>query len=198
MYSSIVFGARRRRALAVLSTSASACRLDGGDVNLLHCHHGVECALCLAATDRQSVGEHPRGDLPGQAPTVLAPAARTFRSAVADDRVPVAVRFFLSVRRDLEGKRLAVLERRTAVQAETGNAQHSELHRQHVALLAARIVTRRLVNSGHFTIGKSGCVETRCLERVPFEPEADRILWLHRAPCARLAAHIFPRRMKGR
>ena len=39
-----------------------------------------------------------------------------------DDRVPVAVRLLLIVRRDLEGKRLALLERRAAVETEAGNA----------------------------------------------------------------------------
>jgi hypothetical protein len=46
-----------------------------------------------------------------------------FLAAIADDRVPVAVRLFLIVRCDLEGKRLAVLELRAAVDAETGNAE---------------------------------------------------------------------------
>src|SRR4029077_10302052 len=79
----------------------------------------------------------------------------------------------------LEGKGLAVLEPRAAVETETGNAQNSELHRQHIVLLAARVVTGRLVNSGHFTIRKGGGVEARRLVRVLVEPEADRVLWLH-------------------
>jgi Protein of unknown function (DUF1444) len=54
---------------------------------------------------------------------VLAPTARTFLAAIADDRDPVAVRLFLSVRGDLKGKGLAVLEHRAAVEAETRNAQ---------------------------------------------------------------------------
>src|SRR5205814_2727523 len=92
---------------------------------------------------------------------------------------PVAVRFFLVVCRDLEGKGLAVPEHRAAVETETRNAQNGELHRQLVALLAARIVTGRLVNSGHFTIRKGGGVEARRLMRVLVEPEADRVLWFH-------------------
>jgi hypothetical protein len=40
-----------------------------------------------------------------------------FLAAIADDRVPVAVRLFLIVRCDLEGKRLAVLELWAAVDA---------------------------------------------------------------------------------
>src|SRR5437879_1123304 len=98
---------------------------------------------------------------------------------IADDRVPVAVRLFLILRGDLEGKGLGVPERRAAVEAETGNAHNSELHREHIALLAARIVARRRVNRGYFTIRKGGGVEARRLMRVLVEPEADRVLWLH-------------------
>src|SRR5262245_48322915 len=90
--------------------------LDGGDVDLLHRHHRFEGALGLAAAGRKRVGQRARSDLPGEAPAVLAPAARALLAAVADDRVPVEVRLFLIVRRDLEGKSLVVLERRTAVQ----------------------------------------------------------------------------------
>ena len=58
-------------------------------------------------------------------------------------------------------------EHRAAVQTEAGNAQHGELHRQHVALLAARIVAGRLVHRGHGALRKSGGVETRGLMRLP-------------------------------
>src|ERR1700686_3271544 len=102
-----------------------------------------------------------------------------FRAAIADDRAPVTVRLFLILRRDLEGKGLGVPERRAAVKTETGNAQDGELHRQHIALLAARIVTGSLVNTGYFTVRKGGGVEARRLMRVLFETEADRVLWLH-------------------
>src|SRR5262249_25312912 len=100
-------------------------------------------------------------------------------AAIADDRVPVAVRLFLSLRRDLEGKGLAVPECRAAVETEAGNAKNGELHRQHIALLAARIITGRLVNSAYLTIREGGGVESRRLKRVLVEPEADGVLWLH-------------------
>src|ERR671913_788756 len=100
-------------------TSAPPRGLDGGDVDLLHRHHCREGTLCLTATSRKRVGQHARDDLPGEAPPVLAPAALTLLAAIADDRVPVAVRLFLIVRCDLEGKSFAVLERRPAVEAET-------------------------------------------------------------------------------
>src|SRR5260221_11935239 len=142
-------------------SSASPRCLNGGDVDLLHRHHRLEGTLCLATTSRKCVSECARGNLPGEAPAVLAPTALTFLAAIADDRVPVTVRLFLSVRRDLEGKGLAVPERRAAVETETGNPQNGELHRQHIALLAAGVVTGRLANSGHFTVRKGGGVETR-------------------------------------
>jgi hypothetical protein len=72
-----------------------------------------------------------------------------------------------------------VLELRAAVETKTGNTQDGELHCQHIARLAARVVTGRLANSGHFTIRKGGGVEARRLVRVLVEPEADRVLWLH-------------------
>jgi len=74
------------------TTSAPPRGLDGGDVDLLHRHHRLEGTLCFTATGRQRLGERARGDLPGEAPAVLAPAALAFRAAIADDRVPVAVR----------------------------------------------------------------------------------------------------------
>ncbi len=70
-------------------------------------------------------------------------------------------------------------KRRAAVKTETGNAQDGELHRQNIALLAARIVPRRLMNSGYFTIRKRDGVKARRLKRVFAEPEADRVLWSH-------------------
>src|SRR5262245_27779419 len=70
-------------------------------------------------------------------------------------------------------------ERRAAVEAETGNAKNGELHRQYITLLAARIITGRIVNSGYFTVREGGGVEARRLKRVLVEPEADRVLWLH-------------------
>src|SRR5918995_1497495 len=76
-------------------TSAPPRGLDGGDVDLLHRHHRLEGTLGLTATSRKRVGQRARGDLPGEAPAVLAPTALAFRAAIADDRVPVAVRLLL-------------------------------------------------------------------------------------------------------
>src|SRR5947207_9961273 len=154
-------------------------RLDRGNVDLLHRHHRFEGALCLIATCRERVGQHARGDLPGEAPAILAPATLAFLAPIADDRVPVAVRLFLIVRCDLEREGLAVLEGRAAVETETGNAQNGELHGQHIALLAARIVRGRLVNGGHFTIRKGGGVKARRVNRVLVEPATNCVFWRH-------------------
>src|SRR5206468_6959101 len=149
------------------------------DVDLLHRHHRLEGALGLSATGRHRVGQRARRDLPGEAPAVLAPTARTFLAAVANDRIPIAVRLRLIVRGDLEGERLAVPERRAPVETEAGNADDGELHRQNVAGLAARVVARRLVDRGYFAIRKGGGVEPRRVLCILVEPEADRIFRFH-------------------
>src|SRR3954468_9696477 len=160
-------------------TSASPRCFDRGDVDLLHRHHRFECTLRLTTTSRKRIGQRARGDLPGQTPAVFAPTPLAFRAAIANDRVPVTVGLFLSVRRDLEGKGFRVPERRSAIEAKTRNTNDSELHRQHIAFFAARIIAGSLVNSGYFTIGKSGRVEARRVMCVFIEPEADGVLWLH-------------------
>src|SRR5215217_4867318 len=138
----------------LVSTSAPPRCLDGGDLDLLHRHHRLEGTLCLSAASPKRLGQRARGDLPGEAPAVLAPTALAFLAAIGDDRVPVAVGLFLIVRRDLEGEGLAVPELRSAVETQTRNTRNGELHCEYVALLAARVVTGRLVNSGHFTVRK--------------------------------------------
>ena len=75
-------------------------------------HHRVERALGFGAAGRHRLGQHARRDLPGDAPLVLAPAARALLAAVADDGVPVAVGLLLVVGGDLEREGLVVLERR--------------------------------------------------------------------------------------
>src|SRR5262245_19268565 len=157
--------------------------VDPGDVDLLHRHHRVERALGLGAPLGKRLGQGAGGDLPGEAPAILAPATFALLAFVADDRVPVAVRFLLVVRRDLEGERLAVFERRAAVEAETGNAQDGELHRQDVSSLAAREVAGRLVNRSHFAVRKGSGVEARGILRVLVEPEANGVLGFHGPPC---------------
>src|SRR5687767_11249367 len=91
-----------RPAVCRLWSAAPRC-LDLGDVDLLHVHHRIERALCLITAGCHRLGQHARCDLPGDAPLVLAPAARTLLAAIADDGVPVAVGLLLIVGGDLEG-----------------------------------------------------------------------------------------------
>ncbi len=86
----VVCGARANGLLA------PARRLDGGNVNLVHLHHGLEGASrCLGVGIAYRLDEDLRGDLPGDAPLVLAPAALARLTAVVDDGVPVAIRLGL-------------------------------------------------------------------------------------------------------
>src|SRR6266566_7276679 len=101
------------------STSAAPRGHDRGDVDLLHSHHRIKRPLCFIAAGRQRLGQHARRDLPGNAPLVLAPAARTLLATIADDGVPVAVGLGLIVGGDLERECFAVLDRGTAVEANT-------------------------------------------------------------------------------
>src|SRR5689334_20052656 len=116
-------------------TDLSPRGLDRGDVDLLHRHHRIEGASCFGAPRRERIGERAGCDLPGQAPAVLAPSALALLAAIADDRVPVAIGLFLCVRRDLEGKRLVVLEGGAAVETEARNARDREVHCENIALL---------------------------------------------------------------
>ena len=95
-----------------LGLSAAPRRLDRGDVDFRHIHHRIKRAFGFSAAGRHRLGQHTRRDLPGNAPFVLAPTARTFLTAIADDRLPVAIGFFLIVRRDLEGEGFGMFERR--------------------------------------------------------------------------------------
>src|SRR5690606_3142610 len=127
--------------------SIAARRLDGGDVDLLHRHHRLECALGdrrVGAEDR--FAQRNWGALPGDAPLVLAPAALAFLAAVVDDRVPVAISLLLVGGRDLEREGLVVLERRSAIEPEAGDAEHGEVDRKDIALFPGRIVARREVH----------------------------------------------------
>src|SRR6267154_728569 len=157
-------------------TSAAPRRFDRGDVDFLHAHHGIECALCFSATGRQCLHQHARRDLPGDAPLVLAPAARTLLAAIADDGVPVAVGLVLIVGGDLEREGFAMFERGTAVEAETRDAGDGEFDRQHVALLAGWVVTGRSVDGTHRAVGKGLGVEAGSSLSVLIVPDANRVL----------------------
>jgi hypothetical protein len=85
---------------------------------------------------------------------VFAPAALALLAAIADDGVPIAVGLLLIVSGNLEREGFVMLERGTAVEAETGDAGHCEFDRQHVALLAGRVVTGCTVDGTHRLSGK--------------------------------------------
>src|SRR5262245_21945710 len=76
-------------------------------------HHRSECALCFGAASRQRLRQYARGDLPGGAPFVFAPAACALLPAIADDGVPIAIGLFLIVGGDLEREGFVMLEHRT-------------------------------------------------------------------------------------
>ena len=69
--------------------SAAPGRFNRGDVDLLHLHHRFEGALgCRAVRVGDGGHQGARCDLPRQPPLVLAPPARAYLAAIADDRVP--------------------------------------------------------------------------------------------------------------
>src|SRR6478672_8988434 len=129
---SLTFANRR----AQQARSAAPRRLDRGHVNLLHFHHRFKRALGFSAAGGKRLGQHARRDLPGDAPSVFAPAALALLAAIADDGVPVAVGLLLIVGGDLEREGLVMFEHGAAVEPDTGDAGDGELDRQHVALLA--------------------------------------------------------------
>src|SRR5580765_5904719 len=92
----------------VYSSSPATRCFHFRDVDFLHFHHRSKSALGLRSACGHRAGEGAWGDLPGQSPAILAPAAGAFLAAVTDDRVAVAVGFLLSVGRDLKGEGLAV------------------------------------------------------------------------------------------
>src|SRR5438309_2124387 len=148
-----------RRAFA---TSTSNRRLNRGDVNLFHRHHRIERALggsSVGTEDR--IGQGDRRNLPRQSPFVLAPTARALLAAVADDRVPVAIRFSLVSGCNLKRERFVVVERRSAVEPEARNAHHDKLDGQHVPFLPRRKVSRCAVDRADGRIGKGPGVKPR-------------------------------------
>src|SRR5262249_16827042 len=90
---------------------------------------------------------------------VFAPAACALLATIADDGVPIAIGLFLIVGRDLKREGFVMLEHRTAVDAETGDACDGEFDCQHVALLAGRVATGCTEDGTHRTVGKGSGVE---------------------------------------
>ena len=152
-------------------------RFDHGDVDLLHRHHGIEGPLGGGAVGAGvGPGQRDGGNLPGDAPLVLAPAALDFLAAVADDRLPVAVGLGLVLGGHLERERLVVLDAGPTVKPQAGNAHHGELNGQDITLLARRVVSRRAVDRTDGGVGKGPGVEPRRLLGIALVPEANRVL----------------------
>src|SRR5205085_6760195 len=105
------------------------------------------------------LGQLARRDLPGDAPFVLAPAACALLACIADNGVPVTVGLLLIVGGDLKREGFVMLEHGTAVEAHTRDAGDREVYRQHVALLAGRVVAGRAVNGAHSAVGEGFGVE---------------------------------------
>src|SRR5262245_47930900 len=151
-------------------------RLDCGDVDLSHAHHNFKRALCFIASGRQRFDQYTRRDLPRHTPLVFAPAARAFLAAIIHDRVPIAIRLSLIVSGDLERKGFIVFERWTTVEADTGDASNFELDRQHISLLARRIVTGRTVDGTDRAVGKDIGIKSSSGLGILIVPEANCVL----------------------
>ena len=99
-----------------VAISAAHRRLDRSDVDLFHRHHGIEGTLGdggIGTTDR--FRQRGRRNLPRQSPFILTPAALALLAAVADDRVPIAIRFGLVIGCDLKRECQVVLDPGSAV-----------------------------------------------------------------------------------
>src|SRR5687768_13408562 len=127
---------RASNACLINATSTAVRRLDSGDIDLLHFHHRIEGALGGSGIGvSYCFGERHGRDLPGEAPFVLAPTARTLLPAVADDCVPVTIGFGLVGGCDLKRECLVVLESRSAIEPEAGDSHDGKLDRQHIPFL---------------------------------------------------------------
>src|SRR4029077_2313762 len=155
---------------------AAPRRLDCGDVDLSHAHHGFKRALCFVAASCHRFGQYPRRDLPRQAPLVFAPAARAFLAAILDDGVPIAIRLSLIVSGDLERKCLIMFEHGAAVETNAVDASNFELDRQHIPLLAGRIVTGCTVDGTQRAVGKSLGIKSSSGLGVLIVPETNCVL----------------------
>src|SRR5262245_24174017 len=69
-----------------------------------------------------------------------------------------------------------MFERRTAIEADTGDASNFELDRQHISLLARWIVTGCTVDGAHRAIGKSFGIKSSSGLGILIVPEANCIL----------------------
>src|SRR4029079_18885176 len=177
-----LFGGRPCRSCRFeCATSPTARRLDGRDVDLSHFHHRIERAL---RSSRIGVGyrlsQCDRRNLPGQSPSVLAPAARALFAAVPYDRVPVTIRFGLVRGCDLKRERFVVLEGGSAIESEAGNPHDREFDGQHIPFLPGRKVSRRVEHCAGRGVVKGLRAKTRGLFGIAIVPKTNRVFrWIH-------------------
>jgi hypothetical protein len=70
-----------------------------------------------------------------------------------------------------------MLERGTAIEADTRNPGNREFDQQHIACLAGRVVTGCTMDGAHRAVGKGLGVEARSVLGVLIVPEANRVLF---------------------
>src|SRR5450631_79705 len=181
----------------LLASGAQSRRLDRGDVYLFHWHHRFERAFgrCgIVVGERGNKGA--RGNLPRHAPPVLTPATLAFLAAILHDRIPQAVGFGLVVGRDLKRERLVMLELRPAIKPDAGDANHSELDRQDIALLAVGIVARRAEDCAHGAVGEGLSIEASSVYGSTVIPQTDRVLAGHCRSPMRVAVRFSRFRLR--
>src|SRR6185312_14757794 len=141
-----------------------------------------------AATGRHRFGQYTRRDLPRHAPLVLAPTARAFLAAITDDRVPIAIRLSLIVSGDLERKSFVMFERRTAVEADAGDAGNFDLDYQHISLLAGWRVTGCTVDGTHRAPREGFGIKSSSGLGILVVPDANRVL----CHCMSFCSNCYP------
>lgn len=83
-------------AIKAVSRIAATGRFNGGDINLFHGHHCFKCAFGgSSVTVGDGLRQRNGRDLPENTSFVFAPATFAFFTAMADNRLPVAVCFVL-------------------------------------------------------------------------------------------------------
>jgi hypothetical protein len=163
----------------VVSASARRC-LDGGDVVFSSTSPAEGTLWPLPPAASASVSA--RGVICRRAPAALAPTALAFLAAIADDRVPVAVRLFLSVRLIRKEKASLCLNVGPPLRPRQGMPRtvNSTVGDRR---LAARVTGRLVGWSLHYPERS----RRRSAPRMRLvEPEADRVLWASCScvPCA--------------
>src|SRR5262245_14310153 len=160
-----------------LNLSTANCRFDRSNVDFPHRHHRIKRSFGgYAIRTGVCFRQDNRRNLPRNTPLVFAPAALALLTAIADDCVPVAVRFALVFGCNLERECFVVLERRSAVEPEARNTQHGELDSQYVPFFPRWIICWCAMHYPDRRVRKCFGVESRSTLGVVFVPEADRVL----------------------